>query len=232
MLQIVVAGIAVLAVALLFLFGARSATAQPAEGKTPRPPVTAPAPPPPGAGRHELRERLRTLAETPPPSKLAMGAMCYEPMAVPGRAEYVCPKCAKRTLYAVSEGHDDPDARPADSSTVWLLEEVAEARQRAKEIRGIDLRLDESEFCKACSPAAKEPRLSIVVHHPGAAAPHRFRGVNADDLRLIGEFMAGKTVHRLGNDAERPMKDYLMRLQKLLGVPMLELQKPQAPAKQ
>ncbi len=261
MLQIIVAAVAVLAVVLLALLGARSVSAQAREGQpgsTPAPvvaqaepsvaPAEPPAPPtapgktspgakpeatatppprPPGPARAKLVERLRKLSETPPPSKLAVGAMCYEPMMAPGRVEYVCPKCGKRTVYAITEPAAGPEARQADPGTGWHLQEVAEARRLVGEIKGLDVRLDESELCRACSPAASEPRMAIIVRHPNGKGPHRFRGVSTDDLRLLAEFMEGKTKHRLSNDGERPMKEYIMRLQKLLGVPL----HPDAPAK-
>jgi hypothetical protein len=47
---------------------------------------------------------------------------------------------------------------------------------------------------------------------------HRFRGVTLEDIVLIKEFSEGKEVYKNDRDFETPLKDYLPRLEELLGI--------------
>jgi hypothetical protein len=78
--------------------------------------------------------------------------------------------------------------------------------------------LDESEFCRKCSPAVTSPGLILVVRFREEAVSHRFQGVTPDDLVLIREFAVGSDRHCSSNDAETPMKAHMDRLAKLLGI--------------
>ena len=77
--------------------------------------------------------------------------------------------------------------------------------------------LDESPFCRKCSPDVETPKLSLTSKYLGGE-PQVVAGVNPNDLRILRELFAGKVVHITFNDAEQPLKDQLPRLQELLGV--------------
>jgi len=166
--------------------------------------------------RDEVRRALERLAESPPPSKLSIGADCYARIGPPATACYVCAKCGDRTLYArrPTGAEGPPEARGAG---LGLLHELPEYRRQAKEVRNLDLELDESEFCGKCRPEVSDPQMVLVVRYPGTADPHRCRGVNQEDLRLIRAFLAGRLeyVNLFGEGS--PLKERMPRLRELLG---------------
>lgn len=175
----------------------------------------------PTQSRAELEKRLTTLASRQPPSRLAVAAMCYEMAAPPIRLEYVCPACGARTLYAAQEHDEKADA--AARRVPWetltdLIGEIRELRATAAAIKGLDVRLDESQFCSRCSPDSGEPRLVLVLRYAGEAEPRRVPGVTPSDLQLLSEFMSGSLKHAAGMGEEQPLRDYLPRLRELLGI--------------
>lgn len=91
-------------------------------------------------------------------------------------------------------------------------------RRQVQAIKGLTLALDESEFCRKCSPAVKEPALILIVRCVDEEKPHRVRGVSAVDLQLISEFLSGQEKHKTANDAEEPLQKYVPRLKQLMGI--------------
>lgn len=155
--------------------------------------------------REEIARRLKTLSASEPPKNLSMGAMCYAPRIYnPQKAEYVCPKCGAKTLY--------PERMEQ------LIIDIPKCRRYVKEIRQIALQLDESQFCKKCSPSVKSPSLVLVVSYPGEKKTYRHAGVNSNDLLLIQEFLEGKAVHKGERDSETSLKSNMERIQLLLGI--------------
>jgi len=155
--------------------------------------------------REEIAKRLKTLSESEPPQKLARGAMCYAPKIYqPKSSEYVCPKCGRKTVYP---GYMDFD-----------VNDIQKCRRYVSSITQISIKLDESEFCKKCSPAVKTPLLVLVVSYPGESKPHRCRGVSSSDIQFIREFLDGKAVHKDSGDNETALKSSITRIQELLGV--------------
>ncbi len=165
--------------------------------------------------RSQVRERLLKLSKSVAPEKLSMGAMCYDMVGPPGRVEYVCPKCGEKTLYASKKSDDNTRHYARTDFLEW---ELPACRKMVKQIKGLDVRLDESQFCAKCSLNAKNPKLVLLVHYADKDEPHRVEGINADDLRLIQEFLSGKEKHVGKQDLESPLKNYLKRLEELLGV--------------
>jgi len=166
--------------------------------------------------RDELLRRLRELAMSPPPRDLAEGAMCYQVVGPPDRAEYVCPRCGERTLFACDE-----DAVTGERRGSWgLMESVHRAipacRRIIERIRGIGVELDETAFCGKCRPDAKEPVLDLVVRFAGQKRPHRVRGVSESALALLEEFLSGNPKHPVGAGREEPLKNFGNRIRELL----------------
>ncbi|MDQ7823888.1 MAG: hypothetical protein RDV48_13900 [Candidatus Eremiobacteraeota bacterium] len=161
--------------------------------------------------RDEARLRLEKLANSAPPSALKMGAECYKVAFPPERAEYLCPSCGMRTLY-VSQ------SRNWKSPSGFINSGLAECRRLVKEMPGSFISIDESEFCRKCSPKVKEPELVLVVRYGGEKEPSRFRGITADDLKLVKEFLEGKDKHSGSYDEESPLKNHMARLKELLGI--------------
>lgn len=176
--------------------------AEPGGGKAAAP-VTGPL------TRVGIEARLRKLAESPPPKKLEMGAMCYKMAAPPERVEYVCPACGHRTLYVESEG------------LPWAVMQavrggIEACRRQAGDIGGLRFTLDEHEFCRKCAPGVKEPALVLVFRLQNETEDRRFRNVTPEDLRLLREFLTGKDRHQGDNDVETPLRDHVQRLREIL----------------
>jgi hypothetical protein len=172
----------------------------------------------PGMDREALAKRLKELSTAPVPKDLKPGAMCYEPAMLPSKAEYMCPVCREKTLYALpEEGEKGIALRELPMITSMVNSELPACRRLVKEIKGISAELEESEFCRKCHPEVKTPRLGLTLRYSDLAKPHQVWGVTADDLRLLVEFLDGKTKHVGEADRESPMKDHLKRLDELLG---------------
>ncbi len=160
--------------------------------------------------RDALRAQLQKLANSEPPKTLAPGAMCYEMAMPPDRAEYTCLICSNKTLYASS---------PEERSLVprFLTWDLPACRRLAGQIKNIPVTLDEKSFCKHCTPQAEKRELCLVIDY-GNGIRHTVQGVTKDDLQLLVEFSEGSAVHNAGPGGERPLKEYLGRLEELLGV--------------
>ena len=167
--------------------------------------------------RREIEDRLAALArETPevvnPPPSLAM---CYAPLIPIDRAEYVCPVCGEKTIYR----HRKQDERYL---TDFVINTIPTFRIDIKYIKGLDVRLDETQYCSECSPDVGDPNLALVVTYPSGAT-HRTEGVTAEDIKLLIEFTHGKKIHESeepGPDKTKtPLNEHLKRLSDLLGVP-------------
>ena len=208
-----VLGIVVVAAAILFLIAAprigsaqnqssspASVTAQ--AGELPQRAGTASAS---FQQRQWLEQKLLKLQKSSPKKYKHVGAMCYDIAPPPATTDYICPKDGERTQY------------PLKNQTYYLVRDIGSIRDMVRNINAIFLVLDESEFCKKCSPDVKDPQLVLIVKIPGTP-DHRFRGVMLEDLILLKEFSEGKEVHKGSHDEETPLKDYIPRIEKLLGI--------------
>lgn len=163
--------------------------------------------------REEIALRLRKLAESPSPSELDMGAMCYDMAEPPDRIDYVCPVCGEKTLYSF-----ESDERIAD---MFMLQfELNECRRITHNLIGLDAELDETEFCMRCRPEVTEPVLVLKVRYPEGGDAVETRGVSKSDLQLLRAFIKGSD--RIAGDTgrESPLQDHMKRLRELLGIPV------------
>lgn len=154
-----------------------------------------------------MLDRIR-VAEEPEP---VMGAMCYEPVAMPQVAEYVCPVCGEKTAYHGSAAQlvefDLPEARR-------VMAEMAE-------VAGLELQLDERDFCAACAPDSDEvPEMLLRVRYEDGT--EQVSAVSVTDLRMLRGFLDGRLYYLTFNDAQRPLKPHIPRLRELLGLPAEE----------
>lgn len=161
----------------------------------------------PGCLPADLLARLNRLADEPAPKELAIGAMCYRMGAAPKREEYVCPKCGERTLYS----------RSRDCSEV---QDVRTASGLMKELGRCDIVLDESSFCKHCSPDITAPSMALVVQFANGTE-HRNEKIRLVDVQLVKEFFGCHGKHDGGMVGEEPLKKYVSRLALLLLPPVM-----------
>jgi len=157
--------------------------------------------------RAAIRALLERAAKTRPPDELKMGAMCYSMAAPPERADYLCPECGGRTLY------EQGMAREVE----WELPYCRREFEKLKKVAGDAVSLNESQFCRECSPDAQNPQLVLnVTYRDGRRVT--VSPVHADDICLLREFLSGELVHKGERDDETAMKDLLPRLEEMLGV--------------
>ncbi|MFH0864670.1 MAG: hypothetical protein V1904_00640 [Bacteroidota bacterium] len=155
--------------------------------------------------RNAIKEKLEALANSPAPTELKQGAMCYAAMLERDSAEYVCPKCGERTLYTENKG--------------WFVRrDLNVCRTLADSVPAINLTLDESQYCKKCSPDIESPQLCITYQLADDANKTHICGITPYDLKIMKEFMQGKDKHITDNDGEVALKDFLPRLQELFGI--------------
>ncbi|MDR0902934.1 MAG: LysM peptidoglycan-binding domain-containing protein [Opitutaceae bacterium] len=207
--------------AVVMAFLALAARASAKNGGSPAPPPAASAPLPAardisGFSREKLREMLRRIENEPAPEQ-KMGAMCYAMAVPPDRAEYVCPSCGQKTLYAGTKNNRSP--------TVHLISrELTAMRRLASEIQKHTnaVTLLEDEFCSHCRGPVLVPGVS---DSPTARLRVRLdektetitRGVTENDLRLLLGFFSGALDWKAFNDGTLPLKASLPRLRRLLG---------------
>lgn len=148
------------------------------------------------------------LQDAPEP---VMGAMCYEAMAYPSVAEYVCPVCGEKTVYE-------------DMWTGFVEWELQGCRRIVRdldELTEFRVELDETAFCSFCSPGGSdEPvlRLRIV----STDSTETVNEVSIHDLWLLESFLQGRLYYLTENDSQLPLKEYAGRIAELLGVPGTE----------
>jgi hypothetical protein len=154
--------------------------------------------------RKEIKEKLKKLSETEVPIDLTPGAMCYKMVGPPERAEYVCPVCGTKTLYTIN--------------TEAITREIPSCRFFVSDLKSIDIKLDESQFCKKCSPKVKNPELCIEIKYTDESEKHKTCNISSFDLQLVSEFLKGKITHLGETGGETPLKDYLDRIKTVLNI--------------
>ncbi len=154
--------------------------------------------------RSELIEKMSVLAKKEAPKELSQGAMCYKVAVTPSRAEYICPVCHHKTIYT-------------DNTGLALNRELSTCRSLAESMIEIECRLDESEFCRKCTPDLKEePQLCIITRYKEETRENRVCGIHDEDLIVLREFFDGKLTHSDDYDYETPLKNKLTRISQLL----------------
>ncbi|MBN2586125.1 MAG: hypothetical protein JXA64_00130 [Candidatus Fermentibacteraceae bacterium] len=151
-----------------------------------------------------LLARLQ-LQEPPEP---VMGAMCYEAMAYPAVAEYICPVCGEKTIYD-------------DYNTPFIEWELQGCRRMAEFINGItefQVTLDERLFCDFCSPD-REGDPALLLRVASTDSTETVNSVTVYDLRLLESFLQGRLYYLTENDSQLPLREHADRLRELLGVP-------------
>lgn len=215
-------------IAAALLFACLLLPANRCYSQTPAAPAPASGPPPAATttegvkslDREQIREMLKKLSDSPPPKKLSAGAMCYSMAAPPQVGTFICPKCGERTLYDESE--KAPPLDRAEKGTARLVEwEVPACRRQIAAIRklvGDSVTLDESQFCRKCSPNTTSPKLVLHVAYKGEKKTVDIDNVDCDDLCILHDLFSGKLTAEGDQGREYPLKDRLPRLQELLGV--------------
>jgi hypothetical protein len=148
---------------------------------------------------------LARLEREEPPEPIR-GAMCYEAMAYPAVAEYVCPICGEKTIYN-------------DQLTAFIEWELQGCRRKAElinEYTEFEVILDESMFCDFCSGVSdEEPVLYLRVL--SSDSTETVNPVSIHDLMILESFLQGNLYYTTSNDGQEPLQDYSERIRVLLG---------------
>lgn len=153
----------------------------------------------------QISAMLEKLAQSEAPKELSMGAMCYKQAGPPRRAEYICPDCGHRTLYT-------------EDKAAFITRSLPTILALLHNLQAIDLTLDQSQFCKKCKPEIEDPQIGIKIHYSDTNYVHEYQGLNDVDLELIRDFLEGKNEHLSYYDRGTPLKNYIPRLEQVLGV--------------
>ncbi|MEA3266268.1 MAG: hypothetical protein U9P42_04925 [Candidatus Fermentibacteria bacterium] len=151
---------------------------------------------------------LLTRLENEEPPEQTMGAMCYEAMAAPEVAEYICPVCGEKTMYNYSQS----------AFINWELEGCRRMVESINSNTDFNIALDERLFCDFCSPDAgeEEPVIRLQVFLENGIEITNTVSVN--DLRMLDSFLQGHLYYTTSNDAQLPLKNHAARMRELLGL--------------
>lgn len=154
-------------------------------------------------GRDRVRFLLERVEREEAPD-FVMGAMCYSPVALPERVEYICPVCGERTFFGQHEGF----------FAQWELPAMRRMVEGMADNGFFDLRLEET-FCSHC--AAGDPTCEarlLVIYAQGDTVRTQ---VNLADLHMLEGLLRGELSYTTSNDAQSPLKSRLDRLRTILG---------------
>jgi len=182
----------------------------------------------------QIEEKLKILAETPPPTFNYFGAMCYATFRPPDKVSYICPICGEKTVYSCAIDNEwlhettskqtyhfnEPKKNIINAEQRGFIQrELNRCRREIQKVKGINVYLDESEFCKHCSPSVKNPVLYLIVNISGESDSIKTRMDNYIDIQLIQEFLNGDLIHKdiTGKEME-PLVTHIDRIKKLLGI--------------
>lgn len=157
---------------------------------------------------HDGRERVRQLlsrVEREEAPDFVMGAMCYSPVALPDRVEYICPVCGERTYFGQYEG----------SFVQWELPAMRRIVSGMEDNGFFEAVLEET-FCSHCTggePVGEARLLVIYAEGDTVRTP-----VCLNDLQMIDGLLRGELSYTQSNDSRSPLKSSLDRLRTILGV--------------
>jgi predicted RNA-binding Zn-ribbon protein involved in translation (DUF1610 family) len=163
--------------------------------------------------KKNIEEKLKKLSETPPPQELSFGAKCYSPKIPSETANYICPECGNKTLHKITK-----NKRKNSLKIKAISWGISACRKEAETIKGINFEIDESQFCKHCSPDIEEPQLCLKINISNSNDTTTVCDINYLDVRLIKEFLNDELKHKGSQDGESPLVNHIDRIKELLGM--------------
>ncbi len=149
---------------------------------------------------------LLARLEIEEPPEPVRGAMCYEAMAYPLVAEYICPVCGEKTIYNDSQ----------TGFIEWELQGCRRIVESLNEYTEFDISLDETLFCDFCSDSSdEEPTLLLRVALTDTT--ETVNSISIHDLRILDSFLQGNLYYLTFNEAQFPLQDCSDRIRQLLG---------------
>ena len=149
---------------------------------------------------------LLAKLEIEEPPEPVMGAMCYEAMAYPLVAEYICPVCGEKTIYNDSQ----------TGFIEWELQGCRRMVDTINEYTEFDISLDETLFCDFCSESSDEEPV-LLLRVASTDSTETVNRISIHDLRILESFLQGTLYYTTSNDGQQPLQDYSERIRELLG---------------
>jgi hypothetical protein len=118
---------------------------------------------------------------------------------------FIC-DCGEKTFYPRYASREQSDTLQEENPTFVYLY--------------IELELDESEFCRKCSPEIDKPQLNLRVKWGNIWKTTS--GITSRDLYLLAEFATGKMKASDSGSYGELQKRHIPRLVELLGAPLNE----------
>ncbi|MCP5501351.1 MAG: hypothetical protein H7A25_15730 [Leptospiraceae bacterium] len=154
--------------------------------------------------KSEIEKKLIKLALAEVPKLNTIGAMCYSMVPPPDLANYICPICSEKTVYKSNYAE-------------YITYDLGACRNKVKHLKALGAVLDESQFCKNCSPNIEKPKLCLKIKIQGEKE-HKTCNVTTEDLDVLREFIKNNVIHVGYYDEEYPLKKYINRIIELLGI--------------
>ncbi|MEN8207797.1 MAG: hypothetical protein ABFR50_00950 [Candidatus Fermentibacteria bacterium] len=143
------------------------------------------------------------IEEPPDPVR---GAMCYEAMAYPLVAEYICPACGEKTIYTDFQ----------TGFIEWELQGCRRLVESINEYTEFEVSLDETLFCDFCSDSSTE-EPAILLRVASTDTTDTVNSVSIHDLRILDSFLQGNLYYLTGNESQFPLQDCSDLIRQLLG---------------
>jgi len=151
--------------------------------------------------RIELSGQLEQLPEMPGYYR-EPDAMCYSSAPPLDRVQYLCPVCGEMTVYKSSSYNGE-------------IDNLQRYRLLVNKITKIDVKLDESQFCKKCTPWKSSRQYCLLVKYGENKKVHKTYDFTQEDIILLYEYSEGMKEHNWFD--KRPITEYKKRLEELLG---------------
>ena len=149
---------------------------------------------------------LLARLEIEEPPEPVRGAMCYEAMAYPLVAEYICPVCGEKTIY--NDLHT--------GFIEWELQACRRMVDSLNEYTEFNISLDETQFCDFCSDSSDEEPV-LLLRVASTDSTEAVNGITIHDLRILDSFLQGNLYYLSSNESQYPLQDCSDRIRQLLG---------------
>jgi hypothetical protein len=150
---------------------------------------------------------LARLESQPAPGPV-MGAMCYDSMAAPVVAEYICPVCGEKTIYNYTQSE----------FIEWQLQGCRRMVESINASTEFQVELDETLFCEFCTPDYPDQSPSLVLVVKPVEGEPVVNRVSELDLRMLDSFLQGNLYYTTDTDGQMPLLEYAGRMRQLLGL--------------
>ena len=145
------------------------------------------------------------------------------------RISYICPICGEETLYNFDwlytigkeefirnrSGKFEPFFFTRNDNYADIVFCIDRFQRKVKEIKNINISLDETEFCKYCSPYSPyvtKPILNLLINIDGESDTTKTQNVTCADIQLIYNFLNAPLFYKKFGD------NNIERIKELFGI--------------